>query len=343
MSGRLSIRHCVSLLFVLAAPVNLHPVGAQDSAAVRIGTEVDTVRIPGTDIRFRMRRVPAGSFLFGSRPDEPGHTTDEGPQVRVEMSSFWIMEHEVTADEYALFRYRENDSDSSAAATYFDADAVTRPSPPYEDPYHGMGIGSHPATGMTQWAALQYARWLSEKTGMFFRLPTEAEWEYACRAGSERAFGVTNDAARVGEYAWYRDNSGETTHAVGRKPANSWGLNDMNGNVSEWTIGQYSVDFHEQLAAAAETTGVILDPWDTPDRPRPRTVKGGAFDDDPNALRCASRVRSSNDWKRRDPQIPKSRWWNTDSPFLGFRLVRPVEPLSPEEQAAFWRLNLGEE
>lgn len=348
MPGRLFIRHLVPplvvILTILTGPdsnSSERPPAVENSATDT--TDVDTVRIPGTDVVFRLRRVPAGSFLFGSSPDEPWHEMDEGPRVRVKMSSFWIMEHEVTADQYALFRYLENDSDSTASENLFDADAVTRPSPPYEDPYHGMGGDSHPATGMTQWAAMKFARWLSDKTGQFFRLPTEAEWEYACRAGSTAAFGMTNDPARIGEYAWFWENSGERTHTVGEKPANPWGLHDMNGNVSEWTLGQYSDNFHEQLLAAAETTGVVLDPWDRPDRMMPRTVKGGAFDDDPKALRCAARLRSSSDWKRRDPQIPKSRWWNTDSPFLGFRLVRPVDPPSPEEQETFWRLNLGEE
>lgn len=347
MSGRLLIRHfpppVVVVFCALALPVSDGVAQAADPPAISDSTKADTIRIPGSDVEFGMRLIPAGSFLFGSPEDEPGHYMDEGPQVRLEMSSFWIMEHEVTSDAYSLFRYRERDSDSTYAGALFDADAVTRPSPPYEDPYHGMGLESHPATGMTQWAALRFARWLSDKTGEFYRLPTEAEWEYACRAGSLDAFGVTSSAEMIGDYAWYWDNSGETTHPVGSKPANAWGLHDMNGNVSEWTLGQYSVDFHEMLTAAAETTGVVRDPWDRPDRPRPRTVKGGAFDDDAEDLRCAARLRSSNDWKRRDPQLPKSRWWNTDSPFLGFRLVRPIEPPSPEEQEAFWLLNLGEE
>ena len=352
MTGRQLIRHltsCVLLALAVLTTIRaasgstLQDPGVYAALATLDHTPADTVYVPGSDISFRLRRVPAGSFLFGSPPDEPGRRGDEGPQVRVEMSSFWIMEHEVTAEAFSAFRYRERDSDSTFANVPYDADAVSRPSPPYEDPYHGMADEEHPATGMTQFSAVHYARWLSDKTGQFYRLPTEAEWEYACRGGTNRAFGVTDDPAAIGDYAWYVDNSGETTHAVGEKPANPWGLHDMNGNVSEWTLGQYSVNFHEMLAAEAESTGVVRDPWDMPDRPRPRTVKGGAFDDDPAALRCAARLRSSNDWKRRDPQLPKSRWWNTDSPFLGFRLVRPVDPPSAEEQAAFWRLNLGEE
>jgi formylglycine-generating enzyme required for sulfatase activity len=110
----------------------------------------------------------------------------------------------------------------------------------------------------------------------------------------------------------------------------------MHGNVAEWTLDQYNPGFYEEIAAGA------ADPWFRPTRLHPRTVRGGAFDDDPEALRCANRLPSSMTWKRRDPQIPKSFWWNTDSPFVGFRLASPVEQPSPEEQAEFWRINLGE-
>jgi hypothetical protein len=79
-----------------------------------------------------------------------------------------------------------------------------------------------------------------------------------------------------------------------------------------------------------------------PTKLHPRTVRGGAYDDDPPALRCAARLESSMAWKRRDPQLPKSFWWNTDSPFVGFRLVRPAVEPSPDEIAEFFAITLGE-
>jgi formylglycine-generating enzyme required for sulfatase activity len=199
-----------------------------------------------------------------------------------------------------------------------------------------MGNQGFPAAGMTQWAALQYAKWLSDKTGLFYRLPSEAEWEYACRAGSSTAYPFGDLPSDLGEYAWHYGNSDEVFQQVGLKLPNAWGLYDMHGNVAEWMLDQYQADLLVSLSDSSHG------PWSQPTSLHPRTVRGGAYDDDPDALRCAARLRSNMNWKRRDPQIPKSYWWNTDSPFVGFRLVRPVNPPSAEEQQEFWRLVLGE-
>jgi formylglycine-generating enzyme required for sulfatase activity len=293
--------------------------------------------VPGVDVAFPMVYVPGGQFLLGSPETEPNRDEDEGPRPMVTISPFWIGQCEVTQEAFAVFRFRNLDNDSTRSpVSQFSADAVARPSPPYEDPAHGMGGRGYPAGGMTQWAALQFAKWLTDKTGRFYRLPTEAEWEYACRAGSSTAFYFGNEAADLSTYAWYWDNSDETFQPVGTRQPNAWGIYDMHGNVAEWTLDQYNPGFYEEIAAGA------ADPWFRPTRLHPRTVRGGAFDDDPEALRCANRLPSSMTWKRRDPQIPKSFWWNTDSPFVGFRLASPEEQPSPEEQAEFWRINLGE-
>ena len=296
---------------------------------------VDTFEIPGTHIQFRMVLLPGGDFSLGSDPDEPGRDDDEGPRRRVSVDSFWIGEFEVTYDEWVIFQYRNRDTRSSAVpGRLLDVDAVARPSPPYEDPSHGLGGPGRPAVGMTQWGALRYARWLSDKTGIFFRLPTEAEWEYACRAGSVYDIGESDSEQR--EYAWFESNSDGRMHAVGSKRPNAWGLYDMLGNVAEWTLDQYEAGYYDLLVADA-----ARNPWRQPTRLHPRTVRGGAYDDPPGALRCAGRIESSLSWKRRDPQIPKSIWWNTDSPFVGFRLVRPAMRPSAEEREDFWSLVLG--
>lgn len=302
-----------------------------------ISTQSIDVTIPGTDVTFALALIAGGSFLMGSPDDEHGRHTDEGPRRYVYVDSFWMATHEVTYNEFVVFRLPALDSDSSAGATgSFNADAVARPSPPYEDPAHGMGNHGFPATGMTQWGALHYAKWLSDKTGHFYRLPTEAEWEYACRAGSDRAYSFGADTTRLDEFAWHYGNSDEVFHRVGEKTPNAWGLYDMHGNVAEWTLDQYAADMMSGIPDSARS------PWVTPTSLHPRTVRGGAYDDDPEDLRCAARLRSSMNWKRRDPQFPKSFWWNTDSPFVGFRLVRPVSPPGAEEQEEFWRLVLGE-
>jgi formylglycine-generating enzyme required for sulfatase activity len=285
--------------------------------------------IPGTDVSLTLSRIPGGTTLLGSAEDEVGRELDEGPQRTIVLQPFWMSIHEVTHDQFAIFRSRRLDSDTSTAGDgSFDADAVSRPSPPYEDPAHGMGQGNHPASGMTQWAALQYARWLSLKTGRLFRLPTEAEWEHACRAGTGDTSPFADDIDRS---AWYAANSGDAFQPVGQKAPNAWGLYDMAGNVAEWTLDEYTANAYELIGHEA------IDPWVRPASEHPRTVRGGAFDDEPAQLRCADRLESTLRWKRRDPQLPKSRWWNTDSPHVGFRLVSPDREYTIEEIRAYWQ------
>lgn len=323
------------VLFVLSASDAL---GQDTESSASEPGQTYVQRIPGTDIGFTMAYVPGGSFLLGSPETEEGRDEDEGPQRQVTIEPFWMGIHEVTYDEYAILRYIDQDNDSTfVEGESFDPEIVARPSPPYEDPAHGMGEKGYPAVGMTQWGALQYARWLSEKTGKLYRLPTEAEWEYACRAGSESAYSFGDDVNDLDDYAWYYENSDEAFHPVGEKDPNTFGIFDLHGNVAEWTMDQYVADFYASLEENNEAG-----PWSRPTRLHPRSVRGGAFDDDPEALRCASRLKSNLDWKRRDPQLPKSFWWNTDSPFLGFRLVRPAREMTIQEIRDFWAQALDE-
>ena len=300
----------------------------------------DTYRetIPGTPTSFSMAFIPDGVFELGSPEDEAGRDEDEGPARQVRVSAFWMGVHEVTHDEFAVFRYRRlDDHVGPADGAPFDADAVTRPSPPYEDPAHGLGKDDHPAVGMTRWAALQYARWLSEKTGRLYRLPTEAEWEFACEAGSDGVFGEDGESASLGDSAWLDANSNGAHHPVGAKAPNPWGLHDMHGNVAEWVMDTYDAAAYSGLAH----DDVSLDPLaGHPGRGR-GVVRGGAFDDEPRAARCAERFPEAAVWKRRDPQIPKSRWWNTDSPHVGFRLVSPARSYSGQQIEAYWAEILG--
>ncbi|MEL6673191.1 MAG: SUMF1/EgtB/PvdO family nonheme iron enzyme [Bacteroidota bacterium] len=296
-----------------------------------------TDSIPGTDIKFKMVKIPAGVFTLGSPEGEEGRTEDEGPQHQVEIPSFWMSIYELRFEEYNIFRDKEKDNDTSTHPDgNYDVDAASRPSPPYEDPTFGMGNVGFPAGSMTQYGALKYCKWLYQKTGVFYRLPTEAEWEYACRAGTTTPFAIP-EGADLGDYAWYYENSEGVYHPVGQKKPNAWGLYDMMGNVAEWTLDQYKKDFYQAGADSAR-----LWPWSRPTRLHPRTVKGGSYDDDPEELRAANRIQSNMAWKRRDPQLPKSFWWNTDSPFVGFRLVKPDPQPSPEEVRKFWKMTLDE-
>lgn len=296
-----------------------------------------THALPGTDVTFKMVYIPAGSFQMGSPADELGRSDDEGPQHKVSVDAFWMGVYEVSFEEYNILREKELDLPSEDQPNW-DADAITRPSPPYEDPTFGMGKDGYPAVSMTQFAALQYCKWLSDKTGTFYRLPSEAEWEYACKAGTTSAYYFGDDQAELTNHAWYYDNSMEKYHPVGSKQPNAWGLYDMLGNISEWTLDQYKDDAYNEMQTtmAGETN-----PWIKPTRLHPRTVRGGSWDDRIDQQRCSCRIESSRKWKERDPQIPKSYWWNTDSPFVGFRIISPAVQPSAEDQAAFWEMVLG--
>jgi len=316
---------------------NLSPITVDRSNEFQVG-DIREINIPGTEISFQMVFVPSGSYPIGTVESEPGRDSDEGPMLDVDLDGYWIGRFEVTEDEYSVFRFPDRDADTTAVAgAVYRVDAVSRPSPPYEDPAFGLGGSGKPAVGMTQWGAMHYAKWLSEKTGIFFRLPTEAEWETACRAGTRSAysFGDTPDA--IEEYAWIASNSNEALHVVGSKRANQWDIYDMHGNASEWMLDEYQEDYHTLIEEDASAN-----PWVQPTRLHPRTVRGGAFDDPTDAARCGARQESTLNWKRRDPQVPKSFWWNTDSPFLGFRLVAPVKAPSPAATQEFWVLVLGE-
>jgi formylglycine-generating enzyme required for sulfatase activity len=300
--------------------------------------DVRTINIPGTQVQFNMVFVQAGKYEVGSPETEEGRSGDEGPRHNVALSGYWIGQLELTDEEYAVFRYPDRDADTTAVpGAVYSVDGVSRPSPPYEDPAFGMGGSGKPAVGMTQWGALHYAHWLTEKTGIFFRLPTEAEWETACRAGSDDIFGFGDDASKLTNFAWNEANSSDKLQNVGEKEPNPWGLFDMHGNAAEWTMDEYQSDYYSSF----DTDGAI-DPWSLPTRLHPRTVRGGSFYDGASDMRCATRLESTLNWKRRDPQIPKSFWWNTDAPFLGFRLVAPEQGMSAEDQIEFWTLVLGE-
>ena len=213
------------------------------------------------------------------------------------------------------------------------ADAVSRPSRPFTEMSFGMGKEGFPAISMTQLGANKYCHWLSAKTGHFYRLPTEAEWEYACRAGTTTAFSFGDDTSQIAQYAWYEQNSDFKYQKGGKKKPNPWGLHDMHGNVAEWCLGQYQPDYEKLLGAAGQASA---DPWDQSATPCLHAVRGGSYEDEVARLRSAARRASDKTWKMRDPQLPKSIWWLTDAPFVGFRLVRPLAVPSAEELKKCW-------
>lgn len=286
--------------------------------------------IPETTVSFEMVPIPGGEFTMGTPASEARRKADEGPPHKVKVEPFWMGKFEVTWDEYRLFMFSKQAGEVPGKDALVDA--VSRPTKPYVEMSFGMGLNGYPAISMTQHAANKYAEWLSAKTGQFYRLPTEAEWEYACRAGTTTAYSFGDDPTALGEYAVYKANSNERYAKVGSKKPNPWGLYDMHGNVDEWTLDQYLPDFYGKGPAGKPW----LEPWAPSTQPYPHVVRGGSWNDGPEALRCGARVGSDPSWKMQDPQLPKSIWYLTDAQWLGFRLVRPAKIPNAEMMFKYW-------
>lgn len=286
--------------------------------------------VPGSSLHFKMVPIPAGQFTMGSQASEKNRHADEGPVHTISITAFWMGATEVTRDEFDVF-YKD------ASVGQNTPDAVTRPSAQYVDLSWGMGKeGGFPVNSMSQFAALMYCRWLYAKTGIFYRLPTEAEWEYACRAGSSTTYFFGNDESSLGKYAWFAGNSENKFHKVGQKLPNAWGLYDMLGNMNEWTLDHYEEKMLEQLSQPATDPRV---PAMT--AKYPKVLRGGGYTDAAIDLRSARRFKSDPSWNKRDPQVPKSKWWLTDAASVGFRIVRPLKQPTAEEAAAFFRQYTG--
>jgi formylglycine-generating enzyme required for sulfatase activity len=304
-------------------------------------TEADMKRytntIPGTAVKYGMIPVPGGEFLMGSPADEKKRKPDEGPQRKVKIEPFWMGQFEVTWNEYELFVYTDEErkfKDTFATDPEVDklSDAVSRPSRPYVEMSFGMGKDGFPAIAMTHHAANKYCQWLSAKTGHFYRLPTEAEWEYACRAGTSTAYSFGDDVSKLPDYGWFEDNSDFKYQKCGKKKPNPWGLFDMHGNVTEWCLDGYDANYFTKLG---DSLAVL--PWNKATQPYPHAVRGGSWDEPAANARSAARRGSERAWKQTDPQMPKSIWWLSDSQWVGFRLIRPLKVPPPEELLKYWK------
>lgn len=278
--------------------------------------------IPGSKISFEMMPIPGGTFLMGSPPTESGRSADEGPQHLVKVRPFWMCKTEVRWDEFDLYFKPEEGAKKDQTPQEKAADAVSRPTPAYVDETYGHGREGHPCLCMTHHAAMEYCRWLSLKTGKTYRLPTEAEWEYAARAGTQTAYFFGDDPKDLDQYAWYQKNAEDLTHEVGAKKPNPWGLCDMYGNVGEWCLDHYQKDYHASFAPGKVALSPVLLPTD---KRFSHVVRGGSWADEPARLRSAARVGSDRSWMKHDPQRPQSIWWLTKWDVVGFRVVRPVD------------------
>lgn len=306
-----------------------------------------TAKIPGTDVTFQMVPIAGGEFWLGSPAGEAGRHDSEGPRVKFIVPPFWMGKHEVTWGEYhgyydlnGVFK-QFNRAGTRRVTKENRADIVTAPSMIY----YSLGrmpevrdkrtVPNYPAVSMTQYGAKQYTKWLSKLTGEFYRLPSEVEWEYACRAGSKTAYHFGDTARDLDKYAWHFGNANEQTHPVGGRKPNAWGLYDMHGNAAEWVLDQFDERGYKKLE---KRVAARREPIRWPTELYPRTVRGGSWDSDPQACRSASRRASSIDWQELEAQIPTSPWWLASDmqSEIGFRIIRPIVPPPKKDHAKYW-------
>ena len=233
------------------------------------------VTVPGSTVTIDMVPIPAGEYKA------------EGKDP-VAIPALLMSKCEIPWDAYDVFCFQMDLTEAEKAA---GVDAKSRPSRPYGDQTHGFGHRGYPAIHITRRAAEGFCEWLSKKTGKTYRLPTEAEWTYAAKAGGD---GSVEDLNAV---AWHWDNSDDKTHPIGKKEPNAWGLHDILGNVAEFVTVPGSAPDAMPIAC------------------------GGSYDDDPADVSVNARKIQTEDWNSTDPQNPKSTWWLSDGPFVGFRIV----------------------
>ncbi len=291
-------------------------------------------KIPGTVVSFKMVAIPGGQFKMGTPENEPFRRSDEGPVINVAVDSFWIGEIEVSWNEYlAFFNATSSQGRKESVETNEDVDGISGATPPWGAPDQGWGKGTRPAITMSHHAAVTYCRWLSSVTGKKYRLPTEAEWEYAARGGTEtpyffqgtpkdyeatgfwhKLFGV--DTTVINSYVIYQENSPLKTQEPFKVWANPFGLKNMLGNVWEFCL-----DYYDPAVYSKYPKTVVKNPRGPRDGLE-HVIRGGAYNSTAKDLRAGRRdFTRTKDWLVTDPQIPKSIWWYSDSKNVGFRVV----------------------
>ena len=314
-----------------------------------------TATIPGTEVTFEMVPVPGGEFLLGSPDTEPGRKADEGPQVLVKTRPFWMQKNEIRwaeyqqyMDLYVIFKKFEDGKIRLVTETN-TLDAITAPTELYVPDFtfeYGQDL-ELPAVSMTLYAARQYTKWMSAVTGQQYRVPTEAEWQYAARGGAKTAYSFGNDPAQLKEHAWFAETSMEKgPRKVGQGKPNAYGLCDMHGNVAEWVQDEYHADGYTSLKdKCAAANGQPLSVFDVLGKPAvhdSRVVCGGSWQDPAEGCRSAARIGSNySQWKDTDPNLPKSPWWMTDEPCrgIGFRMLRSIDELPRDQIEQLWNID----
>lgn len=223
--------------------------------------------------------LPRGTFFMGT-DDVKAHEREK-PRHKVSIDYDVAMaKHLVTVEDYMLFS---------------QATGAVVPEEKYEH------LGFDVPVRRVRWTdAIAYANWKSQREGRKFRLPTEAEWEYACRAGSESTFCFGDDENQLEEYAWYSKNAKGHTHDIGSKKPNAWGLYDMHGNIWEWCLDRFSEDY-TNTPTDGSAYSIAND--------KGRVLRGGSFNADAQKCSCSSRINLGSAGKNY---------------FIGFRLVEEL-------------------
>ena len=344
---------CLCLLTILShATAEDIPGVVKEKPAIGRFVKIDAgymvpydITIPGTQVKFRMEPIPGGEFVMGSPNGESGRDELEGPQRKFKVDPFWMARTEVTWGEYKVFMglyeaFKSFEVKQIRKVTEEnEVDAVTAPTKLYEAEFT-FEFGEddqQPAVTITQYSAKQYTKWMSAITGSQFRLPTEAEWEYACRAGSQTAYHFGDDPEKLVDYAWFTGNTDEDgTRKVAQKKPNPWGLFDMHGNAAEWVLDGLAEYQPGDVALNASRDWLSIKDLD------PRIVRGGSWEFDANACRSAARLGSDHEaWREYDPNLPKSPWWLTTDPArgIGFRIMRPLKKVSRKDMEVFWKID----
>ena len=321
----------------------IHALISEREADITLEPYSESIPLAG-GAAFEMLPVPAGTLTIGSPVTEPGPDQDQRPQVETELAPFWIGKHEVTWDLYRAFMEngkprnldgtldRDGDTTTLESPDSLDgeslADIVSQPPPPYEARHFEMGQGyaaGWPAIAMSQHAASKFCEWLSAQTGRYYRLPTEAEWEYACRAATTTTYSFGDDPEKLNDFAWTYDNCDYSYQMVGTRKPNPWGIHDMHGNVAEWCLDGHfrSVDI----------------PVDGPPQPgHSGAVRGGSYTDKnpTESMRSDARHASDPAWNASDPRNPKSIWYLSNNEWIGFRVVRPFEVPDLSTMHSMW-------
>lgn len=306
-----------------------------------------SITVPGSEVTIEMVPIPGGVFTMGSPESEAGREACEGPQVKIQVGPMWFAKTETTWKQYKLYMsmyrvFKSLDQKGVRQVSESNAvDAVTAPTELYE-PSFTYEFGDEPALPaitMTQFSAKQYTKWLSKLTGQQYRLPTAAEWEHACRAGTSTPYSF--EAYKIDEYAWYKENSDGVLKPVGTKKPNPFGLHDMHGSVWEFTVDAFNKAGQESLAKQPQPIPYLA-AINWPTKADERVCAGGGFQDAPQKLRSSARLYSvDEEWKEKDPNVPLSPWWYTSDPAreVGFRIARSYQPIDEETIKKFWEID----